>query len=84
MKKDKLTPRTIARRLCRRHNDFRHILLHIFRREQRADEIPGYWENWYEPALRKYAGLYNSSLRIAPPERLMTHAEARKLVAEQS
>lgn len=76
MKKDKLTPRAIARNICRAHNRFRQLMRTM---SMMDEEAKSYWNVWVVPFL-----LGNPIIQIPLLPRLMTHAEARKLVAEQS
>lgn len=92
MKRNKLTPRAIARRICRAHNDYRRKtrwLNKIFGDPKDnsltmdKDETRDWWGAWSKHPLRHHWKERFPEFVIPVLPRPMTHAEARKLVAEQ-
>lgn len=97
MKRNPLSPRAVARRVCHAHNALRRHVKAAGRHcpELRdllletpllmdQDETRGSWESWSKPPLRHHPRSGFPDYEIPILSRPMTHAEARRLVAAQS
>lgn len=92
MKRNKLTPRALARRFCRAHNDYRKFNkrteIYFGKIENNyismdQDETRDHWASWEKYPLRHHWNEQFPEFRSLVLPRPMTHAEARKLVTEQ-